>query len=54
MQNRILQDALDDFEKRHLWGEITLVFRDGKIAVVQKNETVKILDKGITYNGKAY
>jgi len=54
MQNKILAEALDEFERRHLWGEITLVFRDGKMTVVQKNETVKILDRGIPCNGKSY
>ncbi|MFZ0278436.1 MAG: hypothetical protein WA651_07460 [Candidatus Sulfotelmatobacter sp.] len=36
-----LQAILAEFEKHRMWGDVIATFRDGEIALVQKNQTIK-------------
>ncbi|MGA7363624.1 MAG: hypothetical protein WBQ40_15410 [Candidatus Sulfotelmatobacter sp.] len=36
-----LEAVLAEFAKNRLWGDVIATFRDGEIALVQKNQTIK-------------
>jgi len=46
-----LQAVLEEFEKNRMWGDVIATFRDGEIALVQKNQTIK-KDSPHVYNNR--
>lgn len=51
--NSELQRTLDDFERRHLWGQIQLDFQRGKLVVIRRTETIKTYEENNQYEHRS-
>ena len=51
--NSELQTVLEDFERRHIWGQIQLDFQRGKLVVIRRTETHKTYEENNQYEHRS-